>query len=75
MNKTTIKRALQHSATGEGFINRSEVKRCMGWGNERVADTLKGLDFIRLSRTKLYDIDEVAARIYGQVERGDPMGT
>ena len=73
MNKTTIKRALQHSASGEGFINRSEVRRCMGWSNDRTADTLRGLDFIRLKRTKQYDIDEVAAAIFNQVERGERM--
>ena len=69
MNRTTIKRALKRASGGAEFINQNTVKTCMGWGNDRTMDVLKGLDFIRQKNTKQYDIDEVSARIYEQVER------
>ena len=71
MNRTTIKRALKSAAGGAQFIDRQTVKVCMGWGNGRTDETLRGLDFIRLSQRKQYDIDEVAARIFEQVERNE----
>ena len=70
MNKTAIKKALRSSAAGAEFITQNEVKKCMGWGNTRTMDTLKGLDCIRRARTKHYLIDEVAAKIFEEVERG-----
>ena len=68
MNKTSIKKALMRSAAGAEFVNRGHIKRCMGWGNDRTGQTVKGLDYIVLGRTRQYDVDEVAARIYEQVE-------
>lgn len=70
MNKSTIKKTLQKSAKGKEFITQNEVKKCMGWGNDRTISTLKSLDCIRRSRTKHYLIDEVAAKIFEDVERG-----
>ena len=70
MNKTTIKKVLHAAARGDQFITQNEVKKCMGWGNDRTIETLKPLDCIRRSRTKHYLIDEVAARIFEDVERG-----
>lgn len=68
MTRTTIKRALKNAAGGAEFIDRSGVKRCMGWGNGRTDSTLSGLDFIRQKQRKQYDIEEVADRIYESVE-------
>ena len=70
MNKSAIKKILKQAAKGEEFITQNEVKKCMGWGNDRTVATLKPLDCIRRSRTKHYLIDEVAARIFEDVERG-----
>lgn len=70
MNKSTIKRTLQRRAGGAEFISQNQVKECMGWGNDRTIATLKPLDCIRRGRTKQYSIDEVAARIFEEVERG-----
>ena len=69
MNRTTIKKALQHQANGAEFITQNGVKVTMGWGNDRTIRTLKPLDFIRSGRTKQYLIDEVAERIFEDVER------
>ena len=69
MNRTTIKKALKRASGGAEFINQNTVKTCMGWGNDRTMETLRGLDFIRQNKTKQYDIDEVAGRIYESVER------
>ena len=70
MNKSTIKKVLQSSARGDQFITQNEVKKCMGWGNSRTIETLKPLDCIRRARTKHYLIDDVAAKIFEDVERG-----
>lgn len=70
MNRTTIKKALKRKAGGAEFIDRQGVKDCMGWGNGRTDNTLRGLNYIRLKTRKQYDIDEVADRIYAQVEGG-----
>ena len=68
MTKTSIRKALQRSAGGAEFVNIQQIKRCMGWGNDRTYETVKGLGFIRLGRTRQYDVDEVAAKIYQQME-------
>lgn len=68
MTKTSIRKALSRSAGGAEFINRQQIKTCMGWGNDRVNETVKSLAFIRLGRTRQYDVDEVAAKIYEQME-------
>lgn len=65
MNKKSIRNTLVRFA-GSEFINREQVKKCMGWGNERTNTTLNGLDYITIGRTKQYDADEVAGRIYQQ---------
>lgn len=70
MNKSSIKRILKSAAGGAEFITQNEVKKCMGWGNTRTIETLKQLDCIRRSRTKQYSIEEVAARIFEEIERG-----
>lgn len=68
MTKTSIRKALQRAAGGAEFINRQQIKSCMNWGNDRVNEAVKPLGFIRQGRTRQYDVDEVAARIYEQVE-------
>lgn len=68
MTKTSIKQKLQSTVGGASFINRGDIKRCMGWGNERVNELVRPLSYIKRGRTRQYDIDEVAARIYEQVE-------
>ncbi len=69
MNKSSIKQILLHETGGAGVINASQVKRAMGWGNDRTSETLRGLDFIRRNRTKQYDIDEAATVIAESIER------
>ena len=69
MNKTSIKKKLSQE-TGTGFINANQLKKVMGWGNDRTRATLKNLDFIRLNKTKQYDVDEVATVIAESIERG-----
>lgn len=68
MTKTSIKKALQKAAGGAEFINREDIKRCMGCSNDRAAQITNGLDFIRFNRVKQFDIDEVAARICEYLE-------
>lgn len=68
MTKTSIRKALQRTAGGAEFVNRQHIKSCMGWGNERTNEVVKGLDFIRRGRTRQYAAEEVAARIYEQTE-------
>ena len=68
MTKTSIKQKLQTTVKGAGYVNRGDIKRCMGWGNDRVNELVKPLDYIRRGRTRQYDIDDVAARIWEQVE-------
>lgn len=69
MNKSSIKQILLKETGGAGVINASQVKRAMGWGNDRTGETLKGLDFIRRNRTKQYDVDEAAAVIAESIEK------
>lgn len=69
MNKSQIKRTLKKASKGAEFISQNAIKGCMGWGNDRTYETLKGLDWIRRGRTKQYMVDEVADRIFAQVER------
>ena len=69
MTRTSIKKILLTATNGAGLINRQRIKRALGWGNPRVDELTRGLDFVRLKRTKLYDVDEVAARVYLQVEK------
>ena len=69
MTRTSIRKSLQRSSAGAEFVNREQISRCMGWGNDRVNEVVKGLDYIRKNRTRQYDEDEVAARIFEQVER------
>lgn len=61
-------RALKHIDERSESNDKGDIKRCMGWGSDRVASTVKGLDFVRQGRTQQYDVDEVSARIYEQVE-------
>ena len=68
MTKTTIKKSLQKAAGGAEFVTKSDIKKCLGCGNDRAAELVKGLDFIRFNRTKRYDADEVAMRIYSSME-------
>lgn len=68
MNKTTIRKSLSRSANGAEFINREQIKACMGWGDDRTKLVTDGLQFICLNRTRQYDVDEVAARIMQQVQ-------
>jgi len=68
MTKTSIKKALQRAAGGAEFINREDIKRCLGCGNDRVAFIVKDLTCVKFNRTKLYDADEIAAKIYENTE-------
>ena len=68
MTKTSIKKALQRAAGGAEFVTKSDIKRCLGCGNDRAAEIIRGLEFIRFSRKKLYDMDDVAARIHENTE-------
>ena len=68
MTKTSIKKALIKAAGGANFITQGDIRRCLGCGDDRAAFIVKGLDFIRFNRTKQYDVDEVAARIYEYTE-------
>lgn len=70
MNKTTIKNTLKRRAGGAEFITMNGIREAMGWGKDRTRNTLKGLDFIQSGNRKQYMIDEVAARIFAEVERG-----
>ena len=65
MDKNSIRKVFTRYA-GSEFINKEQLKRCMGWGNDRADKTLSGLDYITLGRTRQYDADEVATRILEQ---------
>ena len=69
MTRTAIKKALQHQAKGAAFITQNGVKATMGWGKDRTRTVLQGLDCIPSGRSKQYLIDEVAEKIYAEVER------
>ena len=47
MTRASIRDKLKKSASGAEFITKGDVKRCMGRGSDRVASTVKGLDFVR----------------------------
>jgi len=68
MTKTSIKNALRRAAGGAEFATKSDIKKCLGCGNDRAAEIIRGLTFIRFSRKKLYDIDDVASRIFDNTE-------
>jgi len=68
MTKTSIKKALQRAAGGAEFITKSDIKKCLGCGNDRAAEITRGLEVIRFSRKKLYDADEVAERLFDNTE-------
>ena len=68
MNKTSIRKVMTRYA-GSEFNNKEQLKRCMGWGNDRADKTLSGLDYITLGRTRQYDAEEVAERIL--LQKGD----
>ena len=70
MTKTSIKKALKRAAGGAEFITQGDIKRCLGCGNDRAAQIVDGLEYIRFNRTKMYDADEVAARILLSVDTG-----
>ncbi len=69
MNKSEIKRTLKRRANGAEFITQNGVREAMGWGKDRTRDLLRGLDCIPSGRAKQYMIDEVAAKIFAEVER------
>lgn len=69
MNKTDIKNTLKRESGGKSFVTKGDIKRIMGWGNDRTAETVKGLDCIRAGKTRQYLVDEVAARISTQIEK------
>lgn len=68
MNRTTIRKALQRSANGAEFVTQGDIRRCIGCGSDRAAEIVEGLGFIRFNRTKQYDVDEVADRIWQHTE-------
>ncbi len=68
MTKTSIRKALQRASGGAEFVTQGDIKKCLGCGNDRAAEITDGLEFIRFGRTKIYDADEVAARIYSCTE-------
>lgn len=68
MTKTSIKEALQRAAGGAEFVTHGDIKKCLGCGNDRAAEITEGLEFVRFHRKKIYDADEVAARIYMNAE-------
>lgn len=69
MNKTDIKNTLKRETGGKSFVTKGDIKRIMGWGNDRTAATVKGLDCIKAGRTRQYLVDDVAARISAQIEK------
>ena len=68
MTKNSIREKLRKTAHNAEYVTRGEIKTCMGWGNDRVNDLVGPLNFIRRGRTRQYDVDEVAVRIWEQVE-------
>ena len=68
MNRTTIKKALRRSADGAEFVTKGDIKKCLGCGNDRAAEIVSGLHFIKIGNWKRYDADEVAERIYQSVQ-------
>lgn len=69
MTYTKIKQALKKIAGGAEFCTHGHIKQCIGCGNSTAVNITRGLDYICFKRTKRYDIDEVAARIYEYTER------
>lgn len=69
MNKSMIKAALKRRANGSDFISQNGVMKSMGWGKDRTRNTLRGLDCIPSGNRKQYMIDEVAEKIFAEVER------
>ena len=68
MTKTSIRKALQRAAGGAEFVSQGDIKKCRGCGNDRAAEITAGLEFVRFGTKKIYDADEVAAKIYENTE-------
>ena len=68
MTKESIKRALIRAADGAMYVTHGDIKRCFGCGNDRAAFITNGLRCIKFQRTKLFDVEDVAERIYGFTE-------
>ncbi|MCR5033841.1 MAG: hypothetical protein K6B42_00280 [Clostridia bacterium] len=68
MTKTEIRNTLRQSVDGKAFLTKSDLKRCLGCGSDRASEILRGLQFIRFSRKKLYSVDDVAAVLVKHTE-------
>lgn len=67
MNKTAIKKLFMAENKGCSFVTQGDIKRVMGWGNDRTIGLVRELDYISAGRTKQYMVDEVAAKIATQI--------
>lgn len=70
MTKKEIKRDLQRNYPGRGFVNKSEIGKYLGMGDDRVTCILRGVPNIKNGRSYRYAIDDVAEKIYMLYETG-----
>lgn len=69
MTKTSIKKLLKSAAGGAEFITRGDIKKAFRCGNDRAEEITDGLDYICFGRTRHFDVDEVAQKVFESMEK------
>ena len=62
MKKKDITKDLKSNYPGRGFLNKTEIGKYLGMGDERVTCILHGVPNIKDGRSYRYAIDDVAER-------------
>lgn len=70
MKKKDITKDLKNNYPGRGFLNKTEIGKYLGMGDERVTSILHGVPNIKDGRSYRYAIDDVAEKIYTLYETG-----
>lgn len=70
MKKQDIKKDLRSNFPGRGFLNKTEIGKYMGMGDDRVTFILRGVPNIKDGRSYRYAIEDVAETIYMLYETG-----
>ena len=70
MKKKDITKDLKSNYPGRGFLNKTEIGKYLGMGDERVTCILHGVPNIKDGRSYRYAIADVAEKIYTLYETG-----
>lgn len=71
MDKATIIRELSKKSGDKAFINRTQLQKGMGIGNELAMKILRPLDYFPTGKEKKYLLADVASRLLEMRVRGD----